>query len=228
MKLGLCISRRATGTIRFRILCRARPVDVPGHVRGRAGLSHQGGVVVVKKLALVTLCVACARRQRVAQDAKTVIANATEGAGRSDIDHVFGIGQGRGVPAVRRQRRRDELPGHARSDAADRQLRPRHRSQRRPRRVTRAATNNIGAGGSTTVTPGHVLPAGHAAAGGRLAAVGAVARALHHAVGLPEGRGREQRDREPRKVDGKNYTVLTLEPDGQGAVGQGLRRSTAT
>ena len=35
-----------------------------------------------------------------------------KGIGRSEIHHVFGIGEGCGVPAVRRQRRRHDLPGN--------------------------------------------------------------------------------------------------------------------
>ena len=85
------------------------------------------------------------------------------------------------------------------------------------------ATNNIGAGGSTTLDARHVLPAGHAAAGGRLAAVGQLARVLPHAVGLPERRGREQRDREPPQGRRQELHGPDLEPDGQGAVRQELR-----
>ena len=60
-----------------------------------------------------------------------------KGIGRSEIHHVFGIGEGCGIPAVRRQRRRHELPGNARSDAADQQLRPRDRPDGARRRATR-------------------------------------------------------------------------------------------
>jgi len=80
MKLGLCISRRATVQSASAFLVghvcgrRARPVDVPG-------LTHQGGVVVVKKLALVTLCVAALGSSAWAQDAKAVIASAKKALG---------------------------------------------------------------------------------------------------------------------------------------------------
>ena len=128
-----------------------------------------------------------------------------EGVGRSQVHHVFGIGEGCVVPAVRRQRDRDGLPGHARSDAADQQLRSRHRSERRQRRATPARRTTSGPAARRRWRPER-SSAGHAAAGGCLAAVDGLARALPHAVGLPEGCGREQRDREPRRR-GKSYTV---------------------
>jgi hypothetical protein len=48
---------------------------------GRAGAADQGGVVVVKKLALVTLCVAALGSSAWAQDAKAVIASAKKALG---------------------------------------------------------------------------------------------------------------------------------------------------
>ena len=58
---------------------------------------------MVKKLALVAICLACLGGTAMAQDAKTVIASAKKALGDPDIHHVFGIGQGCGVPAVRSQ-----------------------------------------------------------------------------------------------------------------------------
>ena len=68
---------------------------------------------MVKKLAVVAICLAFLCGTAMAQDAKTVIANAQKALGDREIHHVFGIGQGCGIPAVRRQRRRHELPGNA-------------------------------------------------------------------------------------------------------------------
>ena len=61
------------------------------------------------------------------------------------------------------------------------------------------ATNNIGAGGSTTHGSGHVLRAGDAAAGGPVAALGRTAIELYITPwGFLKGAGREQRHREAR------------------------------
>ena len=85
------------------------------------------------------------------------------------------------------------------------------------------ATNNIGRRRLDDGDARNVLPAGHAAAGGRLAAVGRLAGALHHALGVPERRGREQRDREPPQGRRQELHRPDLEPRGQGAVRQELR-----
>ena len=53
--------------------------------------------------------------------------------------------------------------------------------------------------------------------------MGQLARALHHAVGLPERRGREQRDGEPPQGRRQELHRPDLEPRGQGAVRQELR-----
>ena len=84
-----------------------------------------------------------------AQDAKAVIANA-QLVRRSQIHHLLGIGEGRRVPAVRSQCRRD-----CRGDP----MRPITNYVRvidlaAPASRHTGGTSNIGAGGSTTVTPG--------------------------------------------------------------------------
>ena len=73
------------------------------------------------------------------------------------------------------------------------------------------ATNNIGAGGSTTITPGTFFQQVTPQQADVSAAVGAVARVLPHAVGLPERRGGQQRHGARRKGR-QEYTVLTWSP----------------
>ena len=151
-----------------------------------------------KKLAVAAICLAFAVWKRPGAGCQDRDRQCAKGAGRSEIDHVFGIGEGCGVPAVRGQLHRHELPRDARSDAADQQLRPRDRPHGPGVARTRDATNNIGAGGSTARDAWNVFPAGDAAAGGCLAALGRFAGVLHHAVGFSERRGREQRHSEPQ------------------------------
>ncbi len=85
-------------------------------------------------------------------------------------------------------------------------------------------TMNFGAGWLDDDHAGHVLPAGNGPASGRLAAVGPVARAVHHAVGLLERRGREQRNREPQERGRQELHDALLEPEGESAVRQELYR----
>ena len=58
----------------------------------------------------------------------------------------------------------------------------------------------------------NVLPAGHAPAGGCLATLGQLAGVLHHALGVPERRGREQRDGEPPQGRRQELHRLTWSP----------------
>ena len=141
-----------------------------------------------------------------------------KGIGRSHIRHVFGIGQGCGVPAVRSQCHPDELPGDARSDAADHQLRPGDRS-RRARHASGRCHEQHRARWLDDGRAGNVLPAGHGAAGGCRAAVGRLRGFLPHAVGLPERcRGEQCHGKEGRQVHRSE-----LESHGEGAVRQELR-----
>ena len=66
---------------------------------------------MVKKLALVALCVTSLSGTALAQDAKTVIANAQKALGDPQSRHLFRVGEGRRLPAVWNQRRRGDVPG---------------------------------------------------------------------------------------------------------------------
>ena len=112
---------------------------------------------------------------------------------------------------MRRQRRRHDLPGHARSDAADQQLRPRHRSGGAGV-ASHGSDEQHRAGGSTTLTPGtffqQVTP--------QQADVSQPwASSLEFYItpwGFLKGAAENNATASRRRVDGKNYTVLTWSP----------------
>ena len=166
---------------------------------------------MVKKLALVAICLAYLCGSAMAQDAKTVIANAQKALG--DPKSITYSGSAKDVSFQQCGANATAMICQGTHDP----MRPITNYVRvidlaAPASRHTGATNNIGGRRLDDGGARNVLPAGHAAAGGCLAAVGRVAGALHHAVGLPERRRREQRDREPPQVDGKNYTVLTWSP----------------
>ena len=63
----------------------------------------KGEQTVLKKLALVAVCLASPGASATAQDAKTVIANAQKALGDPKSITYLGIGEGCGIPAVRGQ-----------------------------------------------------------------------------------------------------------------------------
>jgi hypothetical protein len=75
---------------------------------------------VFKKLTVVAICLTFLCASAMAQDAKTVIANAQKALGDLKSITYLRIGKGCGIPAVRSQRSRHDVPGDARSNAADR------------------------------------------------------------------------------------------------------------
>ncbi len=84
---------------------------------------------MVKKLALVTICFASLSGSAMAQDAKTVIAGAKKALGDPTSITYSGSAKDVAFQQCGANCHRYELPGDARSDAADQQLRPRHRSR---------------------------------------------------------------------------------------------------
>ena len=146
-----------------------------------------------------------------AQDAKTVIANAQKALGDPKSITYSGSAKDVAFQQCGANATADELPGDARSDAADHQLRPRDRSQR-ARVASTGATNNIGPGGSTTTAPGtffqQVTPQ-----------QADVAQPWGNSVefyitpwGFLKGAAANNATASRRKVDGKNYTVLSWSP----------------
>ena len=155
---------------------------------------------MVKKLAFVAICFAYLGGNAMAQDAKTVIANAQKALG--DPTSITYSG------------RQDVAFQQCGANAAAMNCQGTHDPMRAITNYVRVidlaaptsrhtgGTNNIGPGGSTTVSPGtffqQVTPQQ-----ADLSQPWGAAGALHHAVGLFEGRRRQQRHRDPPPVDGK-------------------------
>ena len=166
---------------------------------------------MMKKLALAAICLAY-HRERDGAGRQNRDRQRAESVGQSHIHHVLGVGEGRGVPAVRSQRRRDDLPGHARSDAADHQLRPRHRSAA-PDVAPHGRDEQHRAGGSTTVTPGtffqQVTPQQ-----ADLSQPWADSLELYITPwGFLKGAAENNATASRGKADGKSYTVLSWSPE---------------
>jgi len=110
-------------------------------------------VVVVKKLALVTLCVAALSSSVWAQDAKAVIASAKKALG--DPKSITYSGSAKDVAFQQCGANKAQMNCQGLHDPMrpiDNYVRVIHLSA--PASRATGATNNIGAGGSTTVTPG--------------------------------------------------------------------------
>ena len=103
-------------------------IEYSGRERSREQPDVHRGEAVLKKLAVAAICLAFLCGSATGAGCKDRDRQCAKGIGRSEIHHVFRIGEGCGIPAMRSQLHRHDLPGNARSDAADQQLRPRHRS----------------------------------------------------------------------------------------------------
>jgi glyoxylase-like metal-dependent hydrolase (beta-lactamase superfamily II) len=166
---------------------------------------------MVKKLAVIAICLACLCGNAMAQDAKTVIANAQKALG--DLKSITYSGSAKDVAFQQ-----------CGANAADMICRGTHDPMRPITNYVRVidltapasrhtgATNNIGAGGSTTVTPGtffdQVTP--------QQADVSQPwANSLEFYItpwGFLKGAAENNPTASRRKVDGKDYTVLTWSP----------------
>jgi glyoxylase-like metal-dependent hydrolase (beta-lactamase superfamily II) len=166
---------------------------------------------VVKKLTLIAICLAYLCGNAMAQDAKTVIANAQKALG--DLKSITYSGSAKDVAFQQ-----------CGANAADMMCRGTHDPMRPINNYVRVidltastsrhtgATNNIGPGGSTTVTPGtfflQVTP--------QQADVSQPwAGSLEFYItpwGFLKGAAANNATASRRKVDGKNYTVLSWSP----------------
>jgi glyoxylase-like metal-dependent hydrolase (beta-lactamase superfamily II) len=174
---------------------------------------------VVNKLALVAICFACLSGNAIAQDAKTVIANAQKALG--DPKSITYSGSAKDVAFQQ-----------CGANAADMICKGTHDPMRPINNYVRVidltapasrqtgATNNIGPGGSTTVSPGtffqQVTP--------QQADVSQPwATSLEFYItpwGFLKGAAENTATASRRKVDGKNYTVLTWSPSVQAPSGK--------
>jgi glyoxylase-like metal-dependent hydrolase (beta-lactamase superfamily II) len=167
--------------------------------------------VVVKKLALVAICVACSSGSAMAQDAGTVILNARRALG--DVTSITYSGRAKDVAFQQCGANAAELTCRGTHDP----MRPISNYVRvidltAPASRHTGATNNIGAGGSTTVTPGtffqQVTPQ---QADVSQPWAGSVEFYLTP-WGFLKGAGDNSANAARRRMDGRNVTVLTWSP----------------
>src|SRR5499433_1261005 len=174
-------------------------------------LCHKGGLAMVKKLAVIAICLAYLCGNAMAQDAKTVIANAQKALG--DLKSITYSGSAKDVSFQQCGANSTDMICKGTHDP----MRPINNYVRvidltAPASRATGATNNIGAGGSTTLTPGtffqQVTPQ-----------QANVSQPWANSVefyltpwGFLKGAAENNAITSKRKVDGKNYTVLTWSP----------------
>src|SRR5262244_2195183 len=116
-------------------------------------LCHKGGLAMVKKLAVIAICLAYLCGNAMAQDAKTVIANAQKALG--DVKSITYSGSAKDVAFQQCGANKANMVCLGTHDP----MRPIDNYVRvidltAPASRATGATNNIGPGGSTTITPG--------------------------------------------------------------------------
>ena len=166
---------------------------------------------MLRKLAVVAICLAFLCGNAVAQDAKTVIANAQKALG--DLKSITYSGSAKDVSFQQ-----------CGANAADMMCRGTHDPMRpitnyvRVIDLTAAAsrhtggTNNIGAGGSTTVAPGTFFAQVTAQQANVSGPWAASVEFYITPWGFLKGAAENNATASRRRVDGKNYTVLTWSP----------------
>src|SRR5262249_8579681 len=170
------------------------------------------GVAVVKKIAAVAICVAFLCGNVMAQDAKTVIANAQKALG--DLKSITYSGSAKDVSFQQ-----------CGANSTDMMCKETHNPMRpinnyvrvidltAPASRATGATNNIGQGGSTTLTPGTFFQQ----VTSQQADVSTTwtLNSLEFYItpwGFLKGAAANNATVSRKKVDGKNYTVLTWSP----------------
>src|SRR5215813_1269124 len=116
-------------------------------------LCHKGGLAMVKKLAVIAICLAFFSGNAMAQDAKTVIANAQKALG--DLKSITYSGSAKDVAFQQCGANSTDMICKGTHDP----MRPINNYVRvidlaAPASRHTGGTNNIGPGGSTTLTPG--------------------------------------------------------------------------
>ena len=165
----------------------------------------------MKKLALIAIYVACASGSALAQDAKTVIINAQRALG--DVTSITYSGQAKDVAFQQCGANAAAMTCRGTHDP----MRPISNYVRvielaAPASRHTGTTNNIGAGGSTTVTPGtffqQVTPQQADVAQPWAGSVEFYLTPWGFLKGAADNGATATR----RRVDGRNYTVLTWSP----------------
>jgi glyoxylase-like metal-dependent hydrolase (beta-lactamase superfamily II) len=174
---------------------------------------------VLKKLSVIAICIAFLCGSAMAQDAKTVIANAQKALG--DVKSITYSGTAKDVAFQQCGANSIEKNCKGTHDP----MRPINEYVRvidltPPASRHTGKTNNIGAGGSTTVTPGTFFQQVTA----QQADVSQPwANSLEFYItpwGFLKGAAANNATVSKRKVDGKNYTVLTWSPTVKAASGK--------
>src|SRR5262252_8744000 len=116
-------------------------------------LCHKGGLAMVKKLAVIAICLAYLCGTAMAQDAKTVISNAQKALG--DVKSITYSGTAKDVAFQQCGANKADMVCRGTHDP----MRPIDNYVRvidlaGPASRQAGATNNVGPGGSTVVTPG--------------------------------------------------------------------------
>src|SRR5262247_4151721 len=116
-------------------------------------LCHKGGLAMVKKLAVIAICLAYLCGNAMAQDAKAVIAGAQKALG--DVKSITYSGSAKDVAFQQCGASKADMNCRSTHDP----MRPIDNYVRvidlsAPLSRATGATNNIGPGGSTTITPG--------------------------------------------------------------------------
>jgi len=174
---------------------------------------------VLKKLAVFAICLAALCASAMAQDAKTVIANAQKALG--DVKSITYSGSAKDVAFQQCGANSTEMQCHGTHDP----MRPINNYVRvidlaAPASRATGATNNIGAGGSTALTPGTfsqmISPQ-------QTDVSQPWANSLEFYItpwGFLKGAAANNATVSKKKVDGKNYTVLTWSPTVKAASGK--------
>jgi glyoxylase-like metal-dependent hydrolase (beta-lactamase superfamily II) len=166
---------------------------------------------VVKKLALAAICLACLSHYALAQDAKTVIANAQKALG--DARSITYSGSAKDVAF-------QQCGANATAMVCQGTHNPMRPISSYVRVIDLAAptsrhtggTNNIGPGGSTTVTPGTFFQQVTAQQADLSQPWGQSLELYITPWGFLKGAAANNATASRRNVDGKSYTVLTWSP----------------
>jgi glyoxylase-like metal-dependent hydrolase (beta-lactamase superfamily II) len=174
---------------------------------------------VVKKLALLAICFAFLGGNAIAQDAKTVIANAKKALG--DVTSITYAGSAKDVAFQQCGANAAQMNCQGTHDP----MRPITNYVRvidlaAPTSRAIGATNNIGAGGSTAVAPGTFSQQITAQQADLAQPWGGSLELYITPWGFLKGAEANNATVSKRKVDGKNYTVLTWSPTVKAASGK--------
>jgi glyoxylase-like metal-dependent hydrolase (beta-lactamase superfamily II) len=166
---------------------------------------------VIKKLSAVAMCVAFLCANAMAQDAKTVIANAQKALG--DVKSITYSGSAKDVSFQQCGANSTDMMCRGTHDP----MRPINNYVRvidltAPASRATGGTNNIGAGGSTTVAPGTFFQGITAQQADVSQPWGGSLEFYITPWGFLKGAAANNATVSKKKVDGKNYTVLTWSP----------------